>query len=53
MLGDWAGYSVAVPEGLAINSILPDRLVDGERLWLLVGSPLPDGLVGENNSGYW
>jgi hypothetical protein len=45
MLGDWAGSPVGVPEGLAINSMQPERFDDGGRLGLLVGSPLPDGLV--------
>jgi hypothetical protein len=47
MLGDWAGSPVGVPDGLAINSMQLERLDDGGRLGLLVGSPLPDRLVDE------
>jgi hypothetical protein len=45
MFGDWASYPVGVSKGLAINSMQPERIVDGDTLGLLVGPLLPDGLV--------
>jgi hypothetical protein len=45
MLGDWVGSPVGVPDEQAIGSLLPDGLVDVERLGLIVALLLSDGLV--------
>jgi hypothetical protein len=42
MLGDWVGSPVGVPDEQAIGSLLPDGLVDGESLELIVASLLTE-----------
>jgi hypothetical protein len=41
ILGAWDGTPIEIPDGLAAGSQLPDGLVDGGRLWLIVVYQVP------------